>query len=132
MAGTPAGAPGKLRARPAGFAFRLSPRLNFHFKVMALTIDDVRKIATLARLRFTPAEEAKLAAELDRIVGYIDQLQVLDAGEDAGAAGAAREAEDRPVACLPRASFLANAPAVLDPFLLVPEVKAGASDEPVA
>lgn len=99
---------------------------------MALTIDDVRKIAVLARLRFTPQEEAKLAAELDRIVGYIDHLQQLDAGEDPGVAGAAPEAEDCPVPGLPRASFLANAPAVLDTFLVVPEVKSGASDEPLA
>lgn len=99
---------------------------------MALTIDDVRKIAVLARLRFTPEEEAKLAGELDRIVGYIDQLQQLDAGEDPAMAGAAPEAEDSPLPGMPRASFLANAPAVLAPFLVVPEVKTGASDEPLA
>ena len=42
---------------------------------MALTTEDTRKIATLARLRFTPEEEARLTGQLAKIVDYIDQLQ---------------------------------------------------------
>lgn len=38
---------------------------------------------------------------------------------------AAPEEDDLALPCLPRESFLANAPATLDGFLLVPEVKAG-------
>jgi Asp-tRNA(Asn)/Glu-tRNA(Gln) amidotransferase C subunit len=38
------------------------------------------------------------------------------------------EMEDRPQDCLPREVFLANAPASLDGFLLVPEIKAGGGD----
>jgi aspartyl-tRNA(Asn)/glutamyl-tRNA(Gln) amidotransferase subunit C len=98
---------------------------------MALTIDDVRKIAILARLRFTPDEEAVLAGQLGKVVEYIDQLQaVATSGSGAPAAGAAREAEDRVAGCLDRATFLANAPAALGAFLVVPEVKGGGGDDP--
>jgi Asp-tRNA(Asn)/Glu-tRNA(Gln) amidotransferase C subunit len=122
---------------------------------MALTTEEVRKIASLARLRFTPEEEAAFAGQLGKIVDYIDQLQRFEAGAPpAAAAGAAAsgkppaavapippilplhslpplppgaraapEDDDLPRPCLPRESFLANAPAALDGFLLVPEVR---------
>jgi aspartyl-tRNA(Asn)/glutamyl-tRNA(Gln) amidotransferase subunit C len=90
---------------------------------MALTHEDVRKIATLARLRFTPEEEVRLTGQLAKIVDYIDQLQAFEvAAADLGSRGV-QEAADRPEPCLPRELFLANAPASLDGFLLVPEVK---------
>ena len=38
------------------------------------------------------------------------------------------EAADQPQDCLPREGFLANAPASMDGFLLVPEVKGGGGD----
>jgi Asp-tRNA(Asn)/Glu-tRNA(Gln) amidotransferase C subunit len=126
---------------------------------MALTTEEVRKIASLARLRFTPEEEAALAGQLGKIVDYIDQLQRFEAGAPPAAATgaaasgappaplalmaplmppmipaaplpplppsarAAPEDDDLPRPCLPRESFLANAPAALDGFLLVPEVR---------
>ena len=109
---------------------------------MALSIDDVRKIASLARLRFTPDEEAAYAGQLGKIVDYIDQLQRVDPGREAEtpaggtaaataaiATPAAPEAPDVILPCLPREVFLANAPAALDGFLVVPEVKAGAGDD---
>jgi aspartyl-tRNA(Asn)/glutamyl-tRNA(Gln) amidotransferase subunit C len=96
---------------------------------MALTHEDVKKIATLARLRFTPEEEDRFAGQLGKIVDYIDQLQAYEgAAEDGGAPAGVREAEDRPRECLPRELFLANAPASMDAFLLVPEVKGGGGD----
>jgi aspartyl-tRNA(Asn)/glutamyl-tRNA(Gln) amidotransferase subunit C len=95
---------------------------------MALTHDDVRKIATLARLRFSPEEEARFTDQLAKIVDYIDQLQAFAGAEpDLGSRGV-READDRPHECLPRERFLANAPEALDGFLLVPEVKGGGGD----
>lgn len=92
---------------------------------MALTNEDVRKIATLARLRLTPEEESRFAGQLAGIVEYIDQLQGFAGAEPAASAAGVREAEDRPHGCLPREVFLANAPASMDAFLLVPEVKGG-------
>jgi aspartyl-tRNA(Asn)/glutamyl-tRNA(Gln) amidotransferase subunit C len=103
---------------------------------MALTTEEVRRIASLARLRFTPEEEAAMAGQLGKIVEYIDQLQRFEAGPPAAAAAgaavtapaprAAPEADDVARPCLPRESFLANAPAALDGFLLVPEVRRAA------
>jgi aspartyl-tRNA(Asn)/glutamyl-tRNA(Gln) amidotransferase subunit C len=95
---------------------------------MALTIEDVRKIATLARLRLTLEEESRFALQLAGIVDYIDQLQGFEGAEPAAAPRGVREAEDRTHECLPRERFLANAPASMDAFLLVPEVKGGGGD----
>jgi aspartyl-tRNA(Asn)/glutamyl-tRNA(Gln) amidotransferase subunit C len=95
---------------------------------MALTHEDVRKIATLARLRFTPEEEARLDRQLATIVDYIDQLQGFEGAAPDAAVQGAREAADRPQDCIPRERFLANAPASMDGFLLVPEVKGGGGD----
>ena len=90
---------------------------------MALTREDVRKIATLARLRFVLEEEERLAGQLATIVEYIDQLQSFEGMAPEGAAEGVRESGDVPRECLPRERFLANAPASLDGFLLVPAVK---------
>lgn len=98
---------------------------------MALTIEEVRKIAALARLRFTPEEEAVYVGQLGRIVDYIDQLQGFETAEEGtgqSAPEAAPEAEDRARETLPRELFLANAPASLDGFLLVPVVKGSSPD----
>lgn len=45
---------------------------------MAISKDEVRHIATLARLRFSDEEEAQLAHEMSRILDYMDQLNELD------------------------------------------------------
>jgi aspartyl-tRNA(Asn)/glutamyl-tRNA(Gln) amidotransferase subunit C len=101
---------------------------------MALTPEEVRKIASLAGLRFTPEQESLFVHQLGRIVDYIDQLQS-DRGEGAEGSTAAiapmpvREAADVPRPCLPRELFLANAPgSALGEFLAVPEVKGGADE----
>jgi aspartyl-tRNA(Asn)/glutamyl-tRNA(Gln) amidotransferase subunit C len=97
---------------------------------MALTLEEVRKIASLARLRFSPDEERVFTDQLGHIVDYIDQLQRYETGEaDAASALPVREAEDRTRPCLPREIFLANAPAsALGEFLVVPEVKGSGED----
>ena len=94
---------------------------------MALTPEEVRKIASLARLRFTPEQETVFAGQLGRIVDYIDQLRSYEIEEDAApelSPAPVLEAEDVTRPCLPRDLFLANAPATaLGEFLAVPEVK---------
>jgi aspartyl-tRNA(Asn)/glutamyl-tRNA(Gln) amidotransferase subunit C len=104
---------------------------------MTLTTDNVRKIATLARLRLTPEEESLFAGQLGAIVDYIDQLEQYAPGGEAAVVPtgdtdrresheiqtATPEAADEIWPCLPREQFLANAPASLDGFLLVPEIK---------
>lgn len=93
---------------------------------MALTTEQVRKIAALARLRFTPEEETVFVHQLGSIVDYIDQLQSYEGESSTAAPAPVREDEDAARPCLPRDLFLANAPATaLDAFLVVPEVKGG-------
>ena len=42
---------------------------------MSLTVDQVRKVAKLARLELAEADLPVMAEQLNRILGYIDQLQ---------------------------------------------------------
>jgi aspartyl-tRNA(Asn)/glutamyl-tRNA(Gln) amidotransferase subunit C len=44
---------------------------------MSITIDQVRKVALLARLELTEADLAAMAVELGEIVDYVDQLAAL-------------------------------------------------------
>ena len=95
---------------------------------MSLDVEEVRRIAELARLRLSASEEATFASQLSEIVDYIDQLRAFDAGV-ARSGGAEPEqgvaANDVPAAGRPLLDdFLDNAPASLDRFLLVPQVKA--------
>ena len=45
---------------------------------MAVTVDDVRVVAALARLEFDAREERRLTLELNRILGYMEKLSELD------------------------------------------------------
>jgi aspartyl-tRNA(Asn)/glutamyl-tRNA(Gln) amidotransferase subunit C len=44
----------------------------------ALTQDDVRHVARLARLRLTPEEATRMTAELSAIMAYVRKLSELD------------------------------------------------------
>lgn len=91
---------------------------------MALTLDEVRRIAQLARLRFGSEEETTFVEQLGEVVGYIDQLaDFASAEEDPALSGGGEEAEDRRLPGLQRDAFLANAPESSDGFLVVPKVK---------
>lgn len=41
---------------------------------MSLTIDDVRRVANLARLEFNEAELAEITAQLSKVVTLVDEL----------------------------------------------------------
>ncbi len=45
---------------------------------MAVTVEKVRYIASLARLRFTEEEEARLAREMSEVLAYVAKLEELD------------------------------------------------------
>ncbi len=45
---------------------------------MPITIEEVKHVATLAKLSFSDEELAKIAKELDAIVGYVEQLKELN------------------------------------------------------
>jgi aspartyl-tRNA(Asn)/glutamyl-tRNA(Gln) amidotransferase subunit C len=46
--------------------------------VPSIDRDTVRHVASLARLQFKEADEARLAVELERIVGFVAVLEELD------------------------------------------------------
>jgi aspartyl-tRNA(Asn)/glutamyl-tRNA(Gln) amidotransferase subunit C len=45
---------------------------------MPLGVSDVRAVAALAKLALSPAEEERLVAEFNKILGYMDKLNELD------------------------------------------------------
>ncbi len=45
---------------------------------MAVTIDDVRRVAALARLELSEGEQQRLTTELSRILDYMEKLNELD------------------------------------------------------
>mgnify|MGYP001209801457 CR=1 FL=1 len=45
---------------------------------MAVTLEDVRAVAALARLEFSAEEEERLTGELNRILHYMEKLSELD------------------------------------------------------
>jgi aspartyl-tRNA(Asn)/glutamyl-tRNA(Gln) amidotransferase subunit C len=46
-----------------------------------ITQEEVRRVAMLARLALTPAEEGRLTAELDKILRYVEKLNELDTSQ---------------------------------------------------
>lgn len=45
---------------------------------MAVTITEVEKIAQLAKLKFNEDEKVKIQKDLNKILGYIEQINELD------------------------------------------------------
>ena len=93
---------------------------------MAITRDEVRRVAALARLRLEPAEEERLTADLDHILEAFARLSTLDTS---AVAPTAHIEEDRPafrddVVANPPATdaLLANAPARDGRFFRVPKI----------
>ena len=93
---------------------------------MRVTTDDVRHIASLARLRFSEDEQERLAGDLSRILDYVDQLDELDTSAvppmahvfEAPAAFRPDRAEQR----ILRDDALANAPDTDGTYFRVPKV----------
>lgn len=92
---------------------------------MALTPEEVRRVAALARLQLTAAEEELFAHQLSRVLDEIDRLDRFEAVDDsAGAVERAWPADD-PARGLDPGLVLANAPATWGPFVAVPRVLEG-------
>ena len=100
---------------------------------MAVTIDDVRHIATLARLGLTDERAAAIVAELNTILGHMDELAKVDTAGVQEAIGVG--AEGLPVRKdlgppFPLARSLdAFAPSMRDGFFLVPRLSTHESTE---
>jgi aspartyl-tRNA(Asn)/glutamyl-tRNA(Gln) amidotransferase subunit C len=94
---------------------------------VALSLEEVRRIAALARLRLSPEEEETFAVQLSAILGYVEQLRELDVSgvEPMTHALAAGEVPLRPDALhesLTPAEALANAPAREGTCFKVPRI----------
>ena len=93
---------------------------------MAITRDEVRRVAALARLRLTPDEEERLTADLGHILDAFARLSALDTS---AVAPTAQVEEDRvvfrdDVVSNPPATeaLLANAPARDGRLFRVPKI----------
>ncbi len=93
---------------------------------MALTTEEVEKVALLSRLQFTPQELASLTAELGKIVGYVDLLGEVDTTGVEPMAHAIEllnvTQDDQTRSSLTREEALANAPKQNGEGYLVPAV----------
>ena len=100
---------------------------------MAVSIDDVRHIASLARLGLTEPRAAAIANELNTILGHMDELAKVDTAgvQEAigvGAEGLPVRKDLGPPFPLAR-SHDAFAPSVRDGFFLVPRLSTHESTE---
>ena len=99
--------------------------LRYEFAV-AITRDEVRRVAALARLRLEPAEEERLTTDLGHILDAFARLQALDTRgvEPARALAApATPLRDDDVTNPPAGDdLLANAPAPEGRYFRVPKI----------
>lgn len=94
---------------------------------MSVTIQDVERIAVLAKLRFSDEEKKKLQGELNKILEYMDKISELDL-EGVEPLENINDTEnvfreDVKDESLKREEALKNAPAKTDEFFKVPKVK---------
>lgn len=93
---------------------------------MALSIQEVRHIAALARLKLTPAEERRYAEQLSAILDYAARLREIDTSGIPPTASVlqikAPLRPDEPRPSPPRERILQNAPQTEDGMFRVPPV----------
>ncbi len=93
---------------------------------MALSEEEVRKLALLARLELSDDEVRTLGPQLESILGFVEKLSELDTGDVEPMTTALdvdnRWRSDEQVPGLTRAEALQNAPASDDESFLVPAV----------
>lgn len=94
---------------------------------MEITREEARRIAELARIEMDEAALDRIAAEMTKILTYIDQLSEVDVkGFEERAAGEATPMrDDTPHTPLDRDLVERNAPAWHDGFFVVPKVIGG-------
>ena len=93
---------------------------------MAVTAQDVKRVAALARLEFAPEEEERLVTELNAILNYMEKLNELDTdgieptSHHAPVTNAFRE--DRQVCFTGRDDLLRQAPDTHENYFRVPRI----------
>ena len=103
--------------------------VNSHAIMPRIAPEEVREIATLARLRLDDDEVQRMAAELDAILGYIDTVKSVPTEDTEPMTHAVPFAcplrEDVAGQPLPVAEALRNAPARHGNFFEVPRIIGG-------
>jgi aspartyl-tRNA(Asn)/glutamyl-tRNA(Gln) amidotransferase subunit C len=92
---------------------------------MSIDKQTIDRLGTLARIELTPVEKKRLTIQLDRIVGYVKQLQQLDTGKSKSSRPAAESAalrRDNTAPCIDRDSVLDQAPDTTNHFFRVPRI----------
>jgi len=93
---------------------------------MSLTVQDIERIAHLARIRVTPAEVADVQAKLDGIFRLIDEMQAVNTkGVEPMSHGldmVLRLREDVVTESNHRDNYQKNAPEAANGYYLVPKV----------
>ncbi len=95
---------------------------------MSLSLDEVRRIAVLARLKLSPEEERTFQGQLSAILDYVAQLEELDVSGVEPMTHALAQGERAPLRedavrpSLPPDEALANAPAREGTCFKVPRI----------
>ena len=91
---------------------------------MKIDRDEARRIADLAHLEFDDTALDRMAGEMTKILGYIDQLNEVDTTgfEERAGDEATLMRADEPRPSLDRAAVAKNAPNWKDGFFVVPKV----------
>ena len=90
---------------------------------MKIDRDEARRIADLAHLEFDDASLDRMAAEMTKILGYIEKLAEVDVSEVHIASGEPTPMrEDATRSSLDRDAVAQNAPAWSNGFFVVPKV----------
>lgn len=84
---------------------------------------DMKRLAKLSRLKFTPEEEVKFQGEMERIVAMVEQLPDLDASGPLIDPDSPMELrEDKSEHLFSRQELLKNAPEVQAGCIVVPKM----------
>ncbi len=93
---------------------------------MSVTIEDVRKVAKLARLRLAEEEETRLVTDLNQMLTYVASLAELDTSQASPTAHVLPISNvfrpDEPLPSLSQEAALANAPKSGHGHFRVPKV----------
>jgi len=93
---------------------------------MRISREEVQRVALLARLEFTPAEEVELAEHFDKVLTYMEKLNQLNTGDVEPTAHAVDVPsplrEDRVTNQPDTDALLRNAPAREKDFFKVPKI----------
>ncbi len=98
-------------------------------KASAITLDDVRKVAKLARLSPSDEQLQRYQGELSAILAYVQRLQELDLSGVEPLANPVEETNrlraDEPHAGLPQSTLVGIAPKATEGLVRVPRILGG-------